>query len=166
MPTASVKSSTVVLSTKRAAFWPTTACQQNVKIIAVCNSPPIHRLVDSGSARAMKPPTKPPSKVAKKPMPLRIVAISPNENPSWRTNVVDNENASASASLNSVTNTSTAMASSRDRKSRKLSTADRNVRAIQFAGAGWDASGLPRRSGSAASRVATTPTRISAAMIA
>ena len=67
---------------------------------------PIHRLGASGSARAMKPPAKPPSKSAARPTPFTIAAYSLRVKPRSITNGAVMAPESASVNLKSTTKAS------------------------------------------------------------
>src|SRR5450755_3379261 len=59
-----VKFSAMIAIASAVGLWPTTASQLNERLAAACRMAPIQRLVASGSARATKPPAKPPNKSA------------------------------------------------------------------------------------------------------
>ena len=148
----------------QATSRPTTACHANAKIATACKTPPIHRLVAIGNARAMKPPAKPPAIAAANPTPLMIVASSTRVKPVSSTNGVVRALARVSANLKIITKASAAMAMSRDRNSEKLAIAVLLTRfhELSRACAEWSAAAASDSAGSLASSVAITPTRTSA----
>ena len=98
-----VKFSAMMANASTVGSRPTTASQENVKFAAACTMAPIHKLVASGSARAMKPPAKPPSSSAARPTPLTIAAYSLRVKPRSITNGAVMAPDSASVNLNSTT---------------------------------------------------------------
>src|SRR6185437_3879706 len=106
VPMALVKFSSVMATVSAVRSWPRVAAQENPKLAAACRIAPIHRLVASGSARATKPPAKPPASRAARPTPFTIAAYSLRVNPRSITNGAVIEPDSASVNLNSTTKAS------------------------------------------------------------